>query len=78
MGTEDAINQLYTELTIHLHKGKKCIAVFQDLSKEFDLVEHKILIRKIEKKQDVGKGTQVVSILPRKQKAKSTIKGNRK
>jgi len=40
MGTEDAINRLHNELTRHFDNGKKCLAIFQDLSKAFDLVEH--------------------------------------
>jgi len=57
MGTEDAINKLHTELTTHLDNGKKCIAIFQDLSKAFDLVEHEKLITKI---KEAGCGGQVL------------------
>lgn len=37
------INTLYNEL----NNGKKCIGVFMDLSKAFDLVDHKILLGKL-------------------------------
>ena len=48
MGSEDGINKLHTELAIHLDSNKKFIAVFQNLSKAFDLVKHEKVITKIE------------------------------
>ena len=54
-GTEDAINRLNNTLINHLDKGKKCLAVFQDLSKAFDLVEHEKLLKRIEEAGCRGK-----------------------
>lgn len=57
MGTEDAINKLHIELTTNLDNGKKCIVVFQDLSKAFDLVDHKKLVTII---KEAGCGGKVL------------------
>lgn len=54
-GTEDAINKLHTTVSGYLDEGKHCLVVLQDLSKAFDLVDHKILINKIEQAGCQGK-----------------------
>ena len=56
-GTEDAINRLHIEITNCLDKNKKCLTVFQDLSKAFNLVLHQKLIAKIE---EAGCGGEIL------------------
>lgn len=47
--TEDAISLLCTEVYNALDNSVPCVAVFLDLAKAFDTVNHKILIDKLEK-----------------------------
>lgn len=55
MGTEEAINNLHIKISTYLDENKKCLAIFQDLSKAFDLVNHQKLIGKIERAGCEGK-----------------------
>lgn len=49
LGTQDAIADLTTFVTESLDKSYKPIAIFLDLKKAFDTVDHKILIQKLKK-----------------------------
>ena len=46
--TELAIIELVVKITKAIDKGKYTISIFLDLSKEFDTISHKILIKKLE------------------------------
>jgi len=45
--TELAVSAIYESFLKNMDKGKSTCAVFLDLSKAFDTVDHKILLRKL-------------------------------
>jgi len=48
LSTEDALYNLINNINSGLEKSKKCVALFLDLRKAFDMVSHEILFRKLE------------------------------
>ena len=49
LSTEYAILDIYEKLLENLDKGLNTCAIFLDLAKAFDSVDHNILLRKLEK-----------------------------
>lgn len=48
LSTETAIMNFLNTVFDNLEQNKKCIGIFMDLSKAFDLIDHKLLINKLE------------------------------
>lgn len=48
-GTDDAIDKVSNHIVSSLNEGSKPLAIFLDLSKAFDTVDHRILISKLER-----------------------------
>lgn len=49
LGTGDAIANVTNTIIRKLDEGKKCLAVFIDLQKAFDTIDHEILYLKLKK-----------------------------
>lgn len=49
LSTEDAVIEAINNIVSGLNDNKKCLAVFLDLAKAFDTVNHKILLKRLEK-----------------------------
>nr|CAH7718740.1 unnamed protein product [Callosobruchus chinensis] len=49
MSTKKAVLHFLDDLYLNMDKGEKCVGIFLDLSKAFDLVDHAILLDKLDR-----------------------------
>lgn len=59
-GTQDALCKLYTLISKALDRKKFAVAVFFDISKAFDSIDHKLLLFKLEKLGIRGKALKLI------------------
>jgi hypothetical protein len=59
-GTQDALCKLYSTISKALDKNKFVVAVFFDISKAFDSINHKLLLFKLEKMGIRGKALNLI------------------
>lgn len=59
-GTQDALCKLYSTISKALDKKKYVVAVFFDISKAFDSIDHKVLLFKLEKMGIRGKALDLI------------------
>lgn len=74
LSTTDAVIELLRHLTFGLNNNKKCLAVFLDLAKAFDTVDHRLLLDRLEKIGIRGSAFDIFSdyLRNRRQKVKLT------
>lgn len=60
LSTSDAIDDIINTITKSLDGGNKCLAIFIDLQKAFDTIDHKILFKKLKK---IGMSNTTLNLL---------------
>lgn len=72
LDTSDAATKLIQNVVYSMNDNKKCLAVFLDLAKAFDTVDHRLLMRRLERNGIRGSAFKVFSdyLTNRRQKVK--------